>query len=423
MSFKPETTGSSHILPFNQLSPDDFERMCVWLVKREGFQSVEHLGAAGSEQGRDIIASRDGNSWAFQCKRVQQFGYADAKKEIDKLPKENLPEVYAFMVSSNFSADSREKIRADFPKLEFHFWAVTELDEMVNRHPEIVDEFFKPFGEGLKTALELIQDLQEAVERWKADKTDEGNLRTIQNVIQSGGVNFGQNNQVSVSGPVIGTVNLQFQTAEQAQAFLDQLQQYQPSKPPPTEPIESSEKEKDYLITKALELLKNIENFRSSDPKAVIKAAGVSYQKALIQLRNSWDDWELNISKWLMSDEKRKVEDIGRNSLGKKNLSKGEKLMEIRETVMAYTKLVMDRISEEQPQMKNYRSSNQNEVDFEYNNKINLLKSEYDYKTEEALRERDARALLQAEREYKHKSKQLWLQHDRDGFTPKKEEN
>lgn len=183
-------------------------------------------------------------------------------------------------------------------------------------------------------------------------------------------------------------------------------------------PIESSEQEIDHINTKALELLKNIENFRSSDPKAVVKAAGVPYRTAITQLRKSWVDWEFSISKWLTSDEKIKVEDIGDNSLGMNNLKKGENVMEIRKNVRAYTYLVVDRISKEQPQMTSYRSSNQNEVSPEYIYKLNLLKSEYDYKTEEALRNRNARALLQAEREFKHKSGLLWLQHF--GFTQRK---
>jgi len=52
--------------------------LCLWLVEREGFQRAEHLGAAGSEQGRDLVAWRAGERWAFQCKRVQRFGPGDA---------------------------------------------------------------------------------------------------------------------------------------------------------------------------------------------------------------------------------------------------------------------------------------------------------------------------------------------------------
>ena len=75
---KPSITGTAHTLPFDKLSPRDFERLCLWLVQREGFERAEHLGAAGSEQGRDIIAWREGKLWAFQYKRLGRFGPRDA---------------------------------------------------------------------------------------------------------------------------------------------------------------------------------------------------------------------------------------------------------------------------------------------------------------------------------------------------------
>jgi hypothetical protein len=53
---KPPITGTKHILPFDKLSPLDFERLCLWLVEREGYVRAEHLGLAGSEQDRDVIA-------------------------------------------------------------------------------------------------------------------------------------------------------------------------------------------------------------------------------------------------------------------------------------------------------------------------------------------------------------------------------
>ena len=51
-------TGTSHTLPFDKFSPRDFERLCLWLVEREEYERAEHLGAAGSKQGRDIVARR-----------------------------------------------------------------------------------------------------------------------------------------------------------------------------------------------------------------------------------------------------------------------------------------------------------------------------------------------------------------------------
>jgi hypothetical protein len=39
MESKPEITGTTHTLPFDKLSPRDFERLCRWLVEREGYET------------------------------------------------------------------------------------------------------------------------------------------------------------------------------------------------------------------------------------------------------------------------------------------------------------------------------------------------------------------------------------------------
>ena len=143
---KPLITGTSHPLPFDQLSPADFERLCLWLVKREGFTDVKHLGASGNEQGRDITARKDGLDWAFQCKRKQTFSFSDAEEEIEKiltLPEDEQPDKYVFIASCNISAQTRDQVPEKYPQFEYEFWALTELDEMVKRHPDIVAEFFQ----------------------------------------------------------------------------------------------------------------------------------------------------------------------------------------------------------------------------------------------------------------------------------------
>src|SRR5436305_9009386 len=65
----PPVTGSTHPLPFEKLSPVDFERLCYALVERAGYISLEHLGAAGRDEGCDILAFRPGERVVFQCKR------------------------------------------------------------------------------------------------------------------------------------------------------------------------------------------------------------------------------------------------------------------------------------------------------------------------------------------------------------------
>ncbi len=144
---KPPLTGGTYRLPFGQLSPLRFEELCLWLVRREGYERAEHLGESGSERGRDIVAWKDGQRFAFQCKRVAKFGAASAQKEIRKirgLPPAEQPEELVFVVTAAVSAETRRQARLTWgDEATCHFWAGSELDERVKRHPDIVAEFFQ----------------------------------------------------------------------------------------------------------------------------------------------------------------------------------------------------------------------------------------------------------------------------------------
>jgi hypothetical protein len=39
--YRPRVTATTHELPFDKLSPRDFERLCLWLVEREGYERAE----------------------------------------------------------------------------------------------------------------------------------------------------------------------------------------------------------------------------------------------------------------------------------------------------------------------------------------------------------------------------------------------
>lgn len=144
---KPPLTGNHHRLNFDALSPQKFEELCLWLVRREGYERAEYLGEAGGEQGRDVLAFKDGRRVVFQCKRVAAFGLAAAKKEMAKqraLPAAEQPNSLVFVVSKAVSAEQRTEIRKEWGAADTcDFWAGAELDERVKRHPEIVREFFQ----------------------------------------------------------------------------------------------------------------------------------------------------------------------------------------------------------------------------------------------------------------------------------------
>ena len=144
---KPSQTGTTHPLPFKNLSPRDFERLCLWLVEREGYSRAEHLGAAGRDQGLDIVAWRKGTRWGSQCKRVQYLGPKNALAEVKKvlaLPEAERPVGLVFLVTCDMSKETREQARKRCAgEMECHFWAGTELDAKVRSHPDIVEHFFQ----------------------------------------------------------------------------------------------------------------------------------------------------------------------------------------------------------------------------------------------------------------------------------------
>jgi tetratricopeptide (TPR) repeat protein len=144
---KPPVTGAAHTLPFEKLSPLDFERLCLWLVEAEGYTNAEHLGEAGSEQGRDVVAWKDGRRVAFQCKRVQAFNTAHVQKEIEKLRKltdKEQPHEIVFVVSRAVRAETRKAAREAWgDEASCHFWAGSELDKKVKGHPHLLREFFQ----------------------------------------------------------------------------------------------------------------------------------------------------------------------------------------------------------------------------------------------------------------------------------------
>ena len=139
-------TGTTHTLPLDKLSPRDFERLCLWLVEREGWERAELLDAAGSEGGRSLTAWRQGTLWVFRCKQAQHFDPGDALAVIDSvlaLPQGERPAGLIFLVTCEVSADIRRQARDRCAgRIECYF--STDLDQRVQRHPDIVKEFFNP---------------------------------------------------------------------------------------------------------------------------------------------------------------------------------------------------------------------------------------------------------------------------------------
>lgn len=143
---RPSISATRHPLPFRALTPRDFERLCYELVVREGYTAAEHLGAAGADGGRDIVAFKDGGRVAFQCKQVARLPAKVAIQDVQKLrslPSSVQPGRVVFMAPCHPTAGVRARICAAWgDEATCEFWDESTLDEKVSRHDDLVARFF-----------------------------------------------------------------------------------------------------------------------------------------------------------------------------------------------------------------------------------------------------------------------------------------
>lgn len=140
-------TATHHSLHFEDLSPPDFERLCFWLARREGYEELELLGPSGSEDGCDLRAFRDGRRVVFQCKRREKLGPTEAEaaaRKIMSLPSGERPQELVLVAAARLSKTTRNRVRqVAGPGVTCRFWGRDELDEAVKAKPALLWEFFR----------------------------------------------------------------------------------------------------------------------------------------------------------------------------------------------------------------------------------------------------------------------------------------
>ena len=161
-------TATRHVLPLERLDPDSFERLCLWLMQARHYRDLQHLGAAGSENGRDIVGVRGavGNPEVIyvQCKRTRSpVTAATLNKEIRKIQKAvadgvaQRPDCVIFAITSEPSATVRLRVEATCAAAGYgvEWLTLNLLDLEVKRQPGILEEFFtgRPEYEPLEGVL------------------------------------------------------------------------------------------------------------------------------------------------------------------------------------------------------------------------------------------------------------------------------
>ena len=171
-SRRPPATATRHPLPVGQLDGFVFEKLCLWLVRAEGYAEAEHYGGAGADGGRDIVAFHGPAGrglWIFQCKRRARLSRAELIAEVDRMsaaaahmaPADGgtvLVVIATCAISARSRDAARERARAH--GLGCEFWAATELDARIKQHPELVSEYFQvPLGWFVEESMVVPREL------------------------------------------------------------------------------------------------------------------------------------------------------------------------------------------------------------------------------------------------------------------------
>ena len=141
---QPPVIPRPQVLPFNQLSWENFERLCTRLVASDGeVEDCHRYGVRGDFQaGIDILAHRrtDGGGierWCYQCKRWKKMTPGELRKIVDKF---SFPaDQYVVLVSFEAGADLRDVV-ADLPEVDL--WDAEDISGQLKGQPELVEDFF-----------------------------------------------------------------------------------------------------------------------------------------------------------------------------------------------------------------------------------------------------------------------------------------
>lgn len=172
---RPFATSMQHLLPFGNLSPNDFERLVYWVVeKSKKFDRVEKYGMVG-DKGVDIVAYRYNTAgkpekWYFQCKNYKKIAFAPFRGELDKIADFSTqdlrfkPDVIVFVTGCPVSPSCKDKTKEYAERLSLGsvlFWTDVELDEKAKETGADKEFFDKGFN--TKELKVFIDDVKRAI--------------------------------------------------------------------------------------------------------------------------------------------------------------------------------------------------------------------------------------------------------------------
>ncbi len=146
---------AQHQYEFEDLAPDDFERLVYQLIERCGeFDTVEWYGGARARD-RDVIAYRQTGAgrqkWYFQCQPYVRVTNEVAQNDLNRLAQHKAeepdfaPDVIVFATACPVPAEVTDQAAIYATQLDLpepYFWDRGALDRMLKSQPETEREYF-----------------------------------------------------------------------------------------------------------------------------------------------------------------------------------------------------------------------------------------------------------------------------------------
>lgn len=174
---RPPVRPKAQLLPFGELDPSEFERLCLALAREDGDPDACRLyGERGQAQkGIDLYARlRNGSYATYQCKRYEKVLDSDIRNAVAKFREGDWlakSERFVFCTSHpTVRTDQNDEIelqtgilRAD--GVAFEVWDAEELSRRLKTRPQVVLDFFgRPWVEEFCTESLVDLDRLDAAE-------------------------------------------------------------------------------------------------------------------------------------------------------------------------------------------------------------------------------------------------------------------
>jgi len=143
--------GKSKLLPFVELTEEDFERLTAAVARSvDGHPDVRRYGIRGQRQnGVDVVAISDrSNVIGYQAKKYRKFTAANLRKIVSEFAGNPPFESRSLVVTVACTTDDRkvvdalDAVRQDFPDFDIDLRGNEELSGQLVAEPEIVERFF-----------------------------------------------------------------------------------------------------------------------------------------------------------------------------------------------------------------------------------------------------------------------------------------